>query len=362
MGLIMNKVMVAMSGGVDSSVAALLAVERYGVKNVSGVYMRTWHNDDAVNPIGNCPWRIDSQDAQSVAEKLGIEFKVINMIDYYKRYVVDPLVDGYRNGITPNPDILCNQFIKFGVLKKIANESGCSFIATGHYCRRRNNADGTADIVVPADKNKDQTYFLAYLKQEQVQAALFPLENLTKKEVREIAQQNGFVTAQKKDSQGICFLGKVKIQDFLSHFIPDSPGNIVNSEGKIVGRHNGLHRFTIGQRHGLNIPSNSDYDYYVVIGKDLKRNELRVAFEKERKLYGNCYKIYNLSFINQPLPDRCQLSCRPRYRDPDQEISFEKTSDQEAVITFKEPQRALAPGQVVAFYKDGTLLGAGTYA
>ena len=356
-----NKVAVAMSGGVDSSVAAFLIQKQYGTAQTHGVYMRTWHSKDALHPLSDCPWHRDSEDARSVAKDLGIIFDVANMIDYYRKYVVTPLVDGYRQGITPNPDILCNQFIKFGVLLEWAKRNGCLSLATGHYCKRRENLDGTVDIVVPQDKNKDQTYFLAYLRQNQIHSALFPLGDLTKKEVREIARQYNFVTAQKKDSQGICFLGKVKIQDFLSQFIKNFPGNIVNSDGKVVGYHQGLHRFTIGQRHGLNIPSNSDHNFYVVTGKNLETNELYVAFESERKLYSRCYKIHNLSYTNHPLPDQCSLACRPRYRDPDQEIKFEKLGENEAIITFKNFQRALAPGQIVAFYENGVLLGGGTY-
>ncbi|MDR1434812.1 MAG: tRNA 2-thiouridine(34) synthase MnmA [Puniceicoccales bacterium] len=355
----MDKITVAMSGGVDSSVAALLA-KRSGYE-VHGVYMRTWHGDDAVSPLGDCPWKRDSEDAQRIAEQIGIDFSIVNMIDSYERFVVKPLIEGYRNGITPNPDILCNQFIKFGALAEIAKANGSQGMGTGHYAKKRKNANGTFDLVEPKDKNKDQTYFLAYLNQQRIQFATFPIADLTKKEVRELAEREGLVTAKKKDSQGICFLGKVSIQDFLGHYIPKKPGNIVNGEGKILGQHKGLHNFTIGQRHGLNIPSNSDYDFYVVIGKDLERNELKVAFEREKKLYNNIFRIHNLSHTNEELPERCAILCRPRYRDPYQEIYFEKTSPGEAIIEFKRPQRALSSGQVVAFHESAHLLGGGIY-
>jgi tRNA-specific 2-thiouridylase len=354
-----RKISVAMSGGVDSSVAALL-VKNSGFQ-VRGIYMRTWQNDDDVNPLGACPWKADSEDASRVAEQIGIEFSIVNMIDFYKKLVVTPLIQGYRDGTTPNPDIICNQFVKFGALAEIAKANGSQAIATGHYCKKINNSDGTFDLAESTDKNKDQTYFLAYLGQEQIRFAAFPLGDLTKKEVRRLAAEKKLITAQKKDSQGICFLGKVKIRNFLAHHLPRSPGNIVSSEGKILGQHGGLHNFTIGQRHGLNIPSNSDHNFYVVVGKDLARNELKVAFESEKKLYKSRFKIYNLSHTNRVLPERCEIVCRPRYRDPYQEIYFEKTSPTEAIIEFKQPQRALASGQVVAFYNHGILLGGGIY-
>ncbi|MDR2371837.1 MAG: tRNA 2-thiouridine(34) synthase MnmA [Puniceicoccales bacterium] len=355
-----RKVTVAMSGGVDSSVAALL-LEASG-REVRGIYMRTWHSEDAIAPLGSCPWKRDSEDARQVADRIGINFEIVNMIDFYKRWVVTPLVKGYRGGVTPNPDILCNQFVKFGVLADVAKANGSVALGTGHYCKKRKNIDGTFDLVEPKDKNKDQTYFLAYLKQEQIRFAEFPVADLTKGEVRALALRVGLGNAHKKDSQGICFLGKVKIQDFLAHYIEKNPGNIINSDGKIVGQHEGLHNFTIGQRHGLNIPSNSDYNFYVVVGKDLERNELRVAFESEQKLYRNRFKVYHLSYTNRAFPERCDLLCRPRYRDPYQEIYFEKTSFDGAIIEFREPQRALSSGQVVAFYGEGVLLGGGIYA
>ncbi|MDR0418280.1 MAG: tRNA 2-thiouridine(34) synthase MnmA [Puniceicoccales bacterium] len=354
-----RKVTVAMSGGVDSSVAALLAKE--SGREVCGVYMRTWHGDDAVIPLGDCPWKEDLKDARQVADRIGIRFEVANMIDFYKKWVVTPLIDGYRSGITPNPDILCNQFVKFGALAEFAKAMGSAAIATGHYCKKRKNTDGTFDLIEPKDKDKDQSYFLAYLKQEQIRFAEFPIADLTKGEVRALAGKKDLSTACKKDSQGICFLGKVRIQDFLAHYIEKKSGNVINSEGKVIGQHEGLHNFTIGQRHGLNIPSNSDYNFYVVIGKDLERNELKVAFESEKKLYHNRFKVYHLSYTNRAFPERCSLLCRPRYRDPYQEIYFEKTSFDEAIIEFKKPQRALSSGQVVAFYEGGILLGGGIY-
>ncbi|MDR2807226.1 MAG: tRNA 2-thiouridine(34) synthase MnmA [Puniceicoccales bacterium] len=355
----MESIGVAMSGGVDSSVAALL-LQRSG-REVQGVYMRTWNNDDVFFPIGDCPWRRDMEDARQIAEQIGIHFSVINMIDAYKQWVVTPLIEGYAHGTTPNPDVLCNQFIKFGALAAIMKQQGNSAIATGHYCKKRRNGDGTFDLVEPADKDKDQTYFLAYLTQDQICDVEFPLSDLKKAKVRQLAARENFITAKKKDSQGSCFLGKVKIRDFLAHYIGKRPGNIVDSDGKILGRHDGLHYFTLGQRHGINIPSNSDHNFYVVVGKDLEKNELRVAFESERKLYSSVFRIYNLSHTNREFAERCAMVCRPRYRDPYEAIYFEKTASKEAIIEFKRPQRALACGQVIAFYDEGTLLGGGIY-
>jgi tRNA-specific 2-thiouridylase len=355
----MGKITLAMSGGVDSSVAALLTKELgYAVE---GIYMRTWHNDDAVSPLGDCPWRRDMEDARQVAAALDIGFTVINMIDVYGRFVVAPLVEGYAHGTTPNPDMLCNQFVKFGALAEIAKARGSRAMATGHYCRKRKNGDGSFDLMEPADRNKDQTYFLAYLKQDQIRYAEFPLAELTKSEVRRLATSRGLGTAHKKDSQGICFLGKVRIQDFLSRHIPSNPGDIIDRKGRVIGRHGGLHLFTIGQRHGLNIPSNSDHNFYVVVAKDLERNALYVAFESEQITHGKIFHLRNLSYTNRALEERCHILCRPRYRDPYREIYFERISSDAAIIEFKTPQRALASGQVAAFYDGGVLLGGGTY-
>lgn len=359
--MLRERVGVALSGGVDSSVAAYLLKES-GCE-LHGMFMRTWNADDSLYPLSMCPWRQDLEDARSVAEQLGIEFEVVNMIDRYRELVVKDLVDGYRNGVTPNPDVLCNQRVKFGALLKHAQGLGCTKIATGHYCRRVDNPDGTSDIFEGADKNKDQSYFLALLSQQQVQQAVFPIGKYDKPDVRSIANRLGLKTANKKDSQGICFLGKVKVQDFLAQYIEEIPGEIVTSDGQIIGEHHGLFRFTIGQRHGINIPSNRDNKHYVVVGKDLKKNRLIVEIEDPNSnlLYANEFRIRGLSFTNKPIQDNASILAKPRYRDPSQKITFQYIDSKTALVRFETAQRALSSGQIIAFYDQERLLGGGIY-
>lgn len=359
--MLRERVGVALSGGVDSSVAAYLLKEQ-GYE-LHGMFMRTWNADDAGSPLSDCPWKRDMEDARSVASKFKFEFEIVNMINHYKEFVVKEIVNGYRNGITPNPDILCNQLVKFGALLQHAKKRVCTKFATGHYCKKVQNKDGTFDIYEGDDKNKDQSYFLAMLSQEQVKNALFPIGTYKKSDVREIAKKLNLQTATKKDSQGICFLGKVQIQDFLSQYIQSLPGEIVTTTNKIIGEHNGLFRFTIGQRHGINIPSNIDNKHYVVIGKDLKNNRLIVEIEDENSkfLYKNEVIIHNLSFTNKSIKDNSMILAKPRYRDESQEINFNYINSNSATVHFKNKQRALSSGQVIAFYDHECLLGGGIY-
>ncbi|MDR2419919.1 MAG: tRNA 2-thiouridine(34) synthase MnmA [Puniceicoccales bacterium] len=356
-----EKILVAMSGGVDSSVAALHLQEQ-GI-SIVGAYMRTWHDDDQHRPIGQCPWEEDLHHARSVAEQLRIPFSVVNMIEHYRQWVVQPLIEGYRHGITPNPDIFCNQFIKFGFLADYARELGCSGIATGHYCQKITHADGHCDLLEGHDPDKDQSYFLAYISQEQLQFAQFPVGHFLKKEVRTLATRAQLGNASRKDSQGICFLGKVRIQDFLAHYIPDSPGLIVDTKGRTLGEHSGLHKFTLGQRHGIRIPSNHDYQHYVVVAKDLESNHLIVTLEhsSSEKLFQKKITLRNLHFIHEIIDHPKNLLGKPRYRDPAQKIYFEPTGPTTAVVEFQVPQRALASGQILALYHEKCLLGGGIY-
>lgn len=360
--MLREKIGVALSGGVDSSVAAyFLRGQGY---ELHGMFMRTWNADDSLYPLSTCPWRRDLEDAQSVAENLGIDFEVVNMIERYRELVVKELVDGYRNGITPNPDVLCNQRIKFGALLEHAQSIGCTKIATGHYCKRIDNSDGTSDIYEGDDKNKDQSYFLALLSQKQIKQAIFPIGTYDKPYVRMVANKLHLQTANKKDSQGICFLGKVKIQDFLAQYIVSTPGLIVDTGGKVIGEHNGLFRFTIGQRHGINVPSNCDNKHYVVVGKDLKQNKLIVELEdpNSKLLYKKELRVYGLSFTNHPISDGAHILAKPRYRDPSQKIIFRYIDSNSAIIQFEHNQRALTSGQVIAFYDEERLIGGGIYA
>jgi len=349
-----------MSGGVDSSVAALL-LKQQG-HDLVGAYMKNWINED--NIIGHCPWQQDIDDARAVADQLGIEFRVVNLMQEYRERVVAYLLDGYRRGLTPNPDIMCNREIKFGVFRAWAKDNGFSAVATGHYARRGKNADGTFSLLEGADKNKDQSYFLTLLNQEQLRDARFPIGHLPKPELRRIASEAGLTTATKKDSQGICFIGEVKMQDFLRQYVPDEPGPIVRAtDGKELGQHRGLHYFTNGQRRGIGVPSNTDFEKYVVVGKRASDRALLVAFDHNDApgLFVSEIRIHSLSWNTEPFTTVRQLEGRVRYRDPRVALKFVPEAGDTALIRFLEPQRALASGQILALHDGERLLGGGVY-
>lgn len=355
-----ERLLVALSGGVDSAVSAALLKDQG--HEIEGVYVRTWEHEDDV--LGDCPGARDLADAEAVADTLGISFQVVNFIDFYHREVVLPMVSGYENGITPNPDVLCNRSMKFGALLEYAVKKGFDGLATGHYCIRKETARG-AELWEGCDKNKDQSYFLARITPEQLSEARFPLGEIEKPKVREIARELDLPVAGKKDSQGICFLGKVKVPEFLSNFIEDNPGEIITTSGDVVGRHLGLHRYTLGQRRGIGVPSNMDHENFVVTGKVESSNQLIVAFESpdEPTLWGRRYEIENLSFLlDEPLSGEFELLGKARYRDPSVDLSFRSLAPGRAEVVFREPQRALAPGQVLALYDGERLLGGATYA
>jgi len=240
-----ERILVALSGGVDSSVAALL-LKQQGYE-IAGAYMKNWINED--NVIGHCPWQQDIEDAQRVADQIGIEFQVVNLMRDYRERIVQYLLDGYARGLTPNPDVMCNREIKFGVLRAWAKDHGFGAVATGHYARRVEQPDGRCDLLEGVDKNKDQSYFLALLDQAQLRDARFPIGHLEKPELRRIARDAGLATAEKKDSQGICFIGEVKMHDFLRAYVPERPGPILRAgDERRLGEHRGLHYYTLGQR------------------------------------------------------------------------------------------------------------------
>jgi len=390
-----ERILVAMSGGVDSSVAALL-LKQQG-HDVVGAYMKNWINED--NVIGDCPWQQDIVDARAVADRLGIEFRVVNLMDDYRRLVVDYLLDGYQRGLTPNPDVMCNSRVKFGVFAAYARAEGFTALATGHYARRvedsweagcphpaggaplpdallQANASGgrvppSYQLIEGADKNKDQSYFLALLSPEQLRFARFPIGHLPKPELRRLAAEAGLPTAAKKDSQGICFIGEVKMADFLTAYVPEHPGPIVRAtDGKVLGRHRGLHYYTIGQRRGIRIPSNTDDKAYVVTGKRASDHALLVAFDGPEApgLWTSECHIHSLSFLVEPITAPCRLECRVRYRDPRVAIEFSPVGrivpdepGSSAHIRFDRPQRALASGQIMALYDGERLLGGGVF-
>ena len=355
----MAKILVGLSGGVDSSVAAALMVEQG--HEVVGAYMKNWINTD--NVPGDCPWENDVVDAHAVAKKLGIEFRVVDLIDQYQDRIVDYLLEGYRSGITPNPDVYCNREMKFGVFLDYALAQGFEYVATGHYARKRDRPDGTSDILRGSDTNKDQSYFLALMEQHQAKHALFPCGEMLKPEVREVAERFELPTAQKKDSQWICFIGNVKMTDFLRHYVPDRPGNIVDTEGKRLGRHKGLHLYTLGQRKGHGVASPRDGVAYVVVGKDLKKNELIVGYNEAETpgLFASKSVVGTVSWVNKPVTTKRKIEAQPRYRAKGEPVWVTPREDGKLDVEFIRPQRALTPGQICGFYENGVLLGGGVF-
>ena len=368
-----QKTLVALSGGVDSSVAALLLRDA-GVP-IEAAYMKNWINED--NILGDCPWEQDIADARRVADQLGIPFRVVNLMEEYREKVVAYLLDGYTRGLTPNPDVMCNREIKFGVLRQWALDHGFSAVATGHYARRAplpRPADGSGEadesyaLLEGADPNKDQSYFLAMLSQEQLRDARFPVGELLKPELRELARKAGLATADKKDSQGICFIGQVKMADFLRAYVPDAPGPIVRADdGRVLGEHRGLHFFTLGQRKGIGVPSNTDGKAYVVVGKRAADRALLVSFDAADApgLFNREAQIHGIRW-NTPTPPTpadgpLALDGRVRYRDPRVRMTFEMTGPDTARVVFDEPQRGLASGQILAIHDGPRLLGGGVY-
>lgn len=355
----MSKILVGLSGGVDSAVAAALLLEQG--HEVAGGYMKNWINEDGI--AGDCPWEQDVDDAHAVAQTLGIEFRVVDLIDQYRNRIVDYLLDGYRNGITPNPDVYCNREMKFGVFLDYALEQGFEAVGTGHYARKRERSDGTADILRGADPNKDQSYFLALMEQHQAKRALFPCGEMLKPQVREVAQRFNLPVAGKKDSQGICFIGNVKMADFLSHYVPDNPGEIVNTEGEVLGNHRGLHLYTLGQRKGHGVASPREGMAYVVVGKDAEKNQLVVGWDHEDtlSLYVQKCTVGAVSWVNKPITSQCKVEAQPRYRAKSEPVTVTPRDDGKLNLKFVRSQRAITPGQICAFYDGGTLLGGGVF-
>jgi tRNA-specific 2-thiouridylase len=341
------KIYVGMSGGVDSSLTAALLVEQG--HEVIGVYMKNWTQD---MPGLKCAWADDLADAKRVAVQLGIDFKVFDFEKEYKQEVVDYMIDEYKAGRTPNPDIMCNQEVKFKLFLDSALKDGADMIATGHYARVR---DGR--LIQAVDSNKDQTYFLYRVAGEALEKTLFPLGEFTKPEVRKMAEERGLFTAGKKDSQGICFVGQVGIRDFLSQYVEPSIGNIVDKvSGKVLGTHDGAIFYTLGQRHGLDI--GGGLPYYVV-GKDMDRNEVYVTTDlNDDSLWKTIINLHSVHWINES-PSAGSYLIRVRHRSPLMEavLSFDENGDVE--LSVKDEQRAVAAGQSVVIYDGDFCIGGG---
>ena len=395
----MKRVVVGLSGGVDSSVAAYL-LQQQGYE-VIGLFMKNWH-DDSVTISNECPWLEDSNDALLVAEKLGIPFQTVDLSEEYKEKIVDYMFNEYEKGRTPNPDVLCNREIKFDVFMKIALSLGADYVATGHYCRKGEievNGEKVYQLLAGADTNKDQSYFLCQLSQEQLAKSLFPIGELTKPEVREIALELDLVTAEKKDSQGLCFIGKVRLPEFLQQKLQPKDGLIFqidkdypvyNSEkpsnlsveeslafdakkidytpemGKVVGKHQGAHYFTIGQRKGLNVGGTTDPLF--IISTNVETNSIYTGLTSQhpglfrKALFIEKSEVHwirtDLALANG---ERMEVMARIRYRQPLQKATLHQFENG-MYVAFEEPQSAITEGQFVAWYIEDELVGSGVIA
>ena len=352
----MKKVVIGISGGVDSSVAALL-LKQQGYE-VIGLFMRNWdstiNNDYLGNPnLDNsiCPQEEDYNDAKEVCDKLGIPLHRIDFVKEYWDNVFTYFLNELKKGRTPNPDIMCNKYIKFDLFLEKAYELGADYVATGHYARI---IDGKLSRAV--DLNKDQSYFLAYVDRNKFKNVLFPIGELEKPEVRRLAIEAGLVTAKKKDSTGICFIGERNFSKFLENYLPNQPGDIVNIETKEkIGEHIGLMYYTIGQRRGLNLGGNNDKSY--VVEKDLENNILYVASGDENKyLYTTKAMIEDFNFLTDERPDSC--TCKFRYRQRDIDVRVEYLDDNNLYVMY-EGAKAVTPGQFCVLYDGDTCLGGG---
>lgn len=344
----MKTVFVGLSGGVDSSVTALL-LKNQGFR-VVGAYMKNWSQD---LPGFSCPWFEDYQDAKRVAVQLGIPFELLDFESDYKKLVVDYMIDEYKAGRTPNPDIMCNQEIKFRLFLESALEKGADMIATGHYARTK---DGR--LLMAEDSNKDQTYFLYRASSKAFEKTLFPLGDYKKTDVRKIAEQNNLATAKKKESMGICFVGKVGVKEFLSQYVETTPGPIIDEHGLTVGEHEGAIFYTIGQRHGLN--AGGGLPYYVS-GKNMDTNTVFVTTKlNDEKLWTNTIKINDAHWINNEPSTLENLKVRLRHRGALLSVkSIEKIDEKNWTLQLESPERSVASGQSAVLYQENECLGGG---
>lgn len=349
-----TRVVVGMSGGVDSSVAALLLKEQG--YDVIGIFMKNWDDTDE---NGVCTATEDYDDVIRVCNQIGIPYYAVNFEKQYWDKVFTYFLDEYKAGRTPNPDVMCNKEIKFKAFLEHAVSLGADYLATGHYARVEER-DGEVKMLRGVDENKDQTYFLNQLSQEQLEKVMFPIGNIEKSKVRELAKEANLATATKKDSTGICFIGERNFKEFLSNYLPAQLGNMETLEREVVGKHDGLMYYTIGQRHGLGIGGAGDP--WFVIGKDLERNVLYVGqnFHNE-KLYSDSIIATDISWVsNKQKPTTFECTAKFRYRQPDNKVTVHVLEDGQVKVTFHEPIRAVTPGQAVVFYDGDECLGGGT--
>ena len=340
-----------MSGGVDSSLtAALLKEQGY---DVTGVYMKNWTQN---MPGLECPWAEDLADAKRVAVSLDIDFKVFDFEKEYRHKVVQYMIDEYTLGRTPNPDIMCNQEVKFKLFLDAAKEDGADLIATGHYAQTEHK-NNTGYLKKAVDKNKDQTYFLYRVTGDALRDTLFPIGGFEKSKVRQMAEERGLYTASKKDSQGICFVGQIGIRDFLSQFIETTPGDIIDKKtGAILGQHDGAIFYTLGQRHGLDVGGGIPY---FVVGKDMTKNAVYVTTNlNDEKLWLEEIDLTNPSWVNEPPKNGQNYSVRIRHQAPLIEATYFRDGERE-FVKLKEKQRAVTGGQSLVVYDNDYCLGGG---
>lgn len=355
-------IFVGLSGGVDSSVSAALLKE--AGFDVRGVFIKVWSFDWSQNKqLSHCTAKEDRLDAMRVCAKLNIPFFTLNLEKEYKKEVVDYMIAEYQAGRTPNPDVMCNKYVKFGGFFDWAMKNGADYVATGHYAQVVHKKNNKYELLAGDDKNKDQSYFLWTLTQKQLSKTFFPVGNIEKPQVRRLAKKFGLETAEKKDSQGVCFIGKIEMADFLKNFIPVKEGKILNEKGETIGTHEGVEFYTLGQRHGFDIlrKTNNDKPYFI-ISKNFKDNTLTVSHNPylEKEISTREIKLKEVNWISQTEPDfKKEYSARIRYRQPLEKCTFEKNISGDLIIKFESPQKSPTPGQSVVFYDSKTCLGGG---
>ena len=359
-----KRVVVGLSGGVDSAVS-VIKLKELGYE-VEGMFMRNWDSSINNDVLGNphtmdsvCPQEVDYMDALKTAEELGIKLHRVDFVEEYWQRVFQYFLDEYNHNRTPNPDILCNKEIKFKSFLDKAMEMGFDYIAMGHYARIIHEDNGDVKLLRGLDSNKDQTYFLCQLNKKQLEKALFPIGDLEKKDVRRIAKEHNLTIATKKDSTGVCFIGERNFKEFLKNYLPAKPGNIETLSGEVVGTHDGIMYYTIGQRKGLGLGGAGDA--WFVLGKDPKRNVLLVGRGSEQEyLYSNRAIITKINWIGEKLDENKVYLAKFRYRGVDNEVKIKQIDEDKFEVFYPNKAKAVTPGQAAVFYDGERLVGGGT--